>query len=61
MSDEPANPKRDLVQFLPMALIFLFLSMMDHPVISGFFWVNLIVALYCFYRVGKAVVQILRK
>ena len=57
--EEPDTPKRALRWYAICALIFFGLTLMTHPVIASFFWLNLAVALYCLYRAIRAAITVI--
>ncbi len=59
MTEEPDNPKRDLGRYVFCAILFFGMTLMTHPVVQSFFWVNLAVAIYCVYKALRAAVKLL--
>ena len=61
MSEEPLTPKRELARYVFCGLAFFALTMMRHPVIDSFYYVNLAVVFYCIYRAGRAAIAMWRE
>ena len=58
--ENETSPKRDALGFGACAVLLFVLTMVNHPIIQSFFWINLGVAFFCLYRVGVALRKLWR-